>query len=150
MDLWWIDPDRIAGSHNPSDDELAALRAEGFSTVISLLDEARQRPRYDIARAVEAGYARHNLPIGDFGAPSGPQFDLFFLFVRDGLREGKILLHCQAGIGRTGTMGAAYWLRRGLALDTAIDRIRAARPGAIESDAQRAALAKLAQRIAEG
>jgi len=149
-DLWWIDEDRLAGGANPSIETLRTLRGHGFATVISLLDEPGQPPGYPVAEAVALGYARHNLPIRDFGVPMPAQFDLFYHFLGDGLRAGKVLVHCHAGVGRTGLMAAAYWMRRArLAAPEAIERVRRARPGAVETRAQLDALAALAARLAD-
>jgi len=42
-------------------------------------------------------------------------------------------VHCGAGLGRTGTVLACYLISRGLCAEHAIDRVRDARPGAIEA-----------------
>ena len=49
--------------------------------------------------------------------------------------------HCAAGRGRTGTILAAYLIKReNLTADQAIKRIRSIRPGSIQSDRQELAL----------
>ena len=62
--------------------------------------------------------------------------------------EGKLLVHCLGGYGRAGTMGAALYIQDGATAEAAIAEIRARRPGAIESEVQRAALAALADDLA--
>jgi len=43
-----------------------------------------------------------------------------------------MLVHCERGIGRTGTMAVAYWIARGLPVAEATARIRKAPKGASE------------------
>ncbi len=51
--------------------------------------------------------------------------------VLDILRDGHgVMLHCGAGMGRTGTIAALVLMATGLGLDEALARIPAARPGA--------------------
>ena len=38
MRRWWIDESIVLASSNPSDDDLSALRSEGFCVAVSLLD----------------------------------------------------------------------------------------------------------------
>lgn len=49
-------------------------------------------------------------------------------------------VHCTAGLGRSGTMAAAYLVARGATADDAIATIRAFRPGSIETEAQEDAI----------
>jgi protein-tyrosine phosphatase len=56
-----------------------------------------------------------------------------------------MLVHCEGGIGRTGTMAAAYWIARGLTVADAIARIRKARRGAVESEDQKRVLHRFAE-----
>ena len=77
-------------------------------------------------------------PIRDLSAPSeGVEEDSllsqWFGLVSQG---GRILLHCAAGLGRTGTVAARLLMMAGHDADTAIHLIRAARPGTIESVTQ--------------
>ena len=51
-------------------------------------------------------------------------------------RGGRVLLHCAAGLGRTGTVAARLLMMAGEEADTAIKRVRAARPGTVESGPQ--------------
>ncbi len=70
---WWIDQPILKGSSNPTEIELAELAAEGFTLVISLLEESEQLPRYDPERLAGLGLRRVNLPVEDFHAPSLPR-----------------------------------------------------------------------------
>jgi ADP-ribosyl-[dinitrogen reductase] hydrolase len=53
------------------------------------------------------------------------------------LRNGSdVLVHCRGGLGRAGTIASRLLIELGMAPKTAIARVRAARPGAIETRAQ--------------
>ncbi len=59
----------------------------------------------------------------------------------------KIIVHCEGGIGRTGTFASAYWILRGLNVSEAIAHVRKERPGAVETPEQHAVLEEFAKRI---
>jgi ADP-ribosyl-[dinitrogen reductase] hydrolase len=53
------------------------------------------------------------------------------------LRGGRnVLVHCRGGLGRSGTIAARLLIELGMEPMTAITRVRAARPGAIETSQQ--------------
>ena len=79
----------------------------------------------------------------DFHAPSLSQLHEFVDSVAPtAAADAKVLVHCEGGYGRTGTMGAAYWIAKGLSASDAIAKIRNARPHAVESPEQCAVLAQ--------
>ena len=93
----------------------------------------------------------HALPIPDF-APPGPAFETGWSTLGPRIAErlaagGRVFVHCRAGFGRSGTVAARLLLETGATPDpaAAIAAVRAARPGAIETDAQLAHLAGLAR-----
>jgi atypical dual specificity phosphatase len=147
MDTWWIDEPRLLGSCNPTTEDLATLRADGFGIIVSLLEEDLQPPAYDLARVEAMGYARHNIPVGDFHPPGVEQLLEFLDLMRQLGEDAKVVVHCQAGIGRTGTFAAAYWIAKGLTVDEALSRVREARPFAVETPEQRAVLDQFARTL---
>ncbi len=140
---WWIDEEKLAGSPNPTEDELRSLRSKGFVSIICLLDRTEQAPKYDPDVAEKMGYSWHCIPIRDFAAPTPDQFQEFQRLVEQALPKGKVLVHCQGGSGRTGTMGAAYWILKGSTVKQACEKVRQARLGAVETPEQKDSLRKL-------
>ena len=126
LNAWWIHADRVLASGNPTDSDLAGLSGKGFTVIISLLDERRERPKYDVAKALVQGWTRHKVEIPESGTPSLDQLHEFVRLIRTAPPEVKILVHCGTGAGRAATMGAAYWIGQGLPAEEAIDRIRKA------------------------
>jgi protein-tyrosine phosphatase len=143
MSRWWIDEPKLLGSSNPTNKELEDLYDEGFRTVISLLNEDEQRPYYDIEKAEAMGFKTYSIPVRDFSAPKPADFREFLDALDESMKQGKVLVHCQGGTGRTGTMAAAYWMKKGLPASKAIEKVRKSRPGAIEIPEQEESLFEL-------
>ncbi len=127
--------------------DLAAIRDWGAQTLVSLIEE-RELAGLGVAdlgdRAQAAGLTWCHLPITDRAPPDGR-------FARawrrhgghiDGVltQGGRLVLHCAGGLGRTGTLAARLLIDRGVPAVEAIERVRAARPGAIETAPQQAYL----------
>lgn len=146
--LWWIIPNVLAGMPMPFihserrlnhggaldayDDELLVLHSAGIRAVVSLLNIPT-----DIAVYESAGFGFVCLPVPDGGAPTFEQASQFVRFVEEQralLRP--VAVHCEAGLGRTGTMLAAYLISQGKTAATAIQAVRDVEKVAIETPRQ--------------
>ena len=86
-----------------------------------------------------AGIAWRHLPVMDFGVPVALDWPSVRLQALDVLAaEGRILVHCFGGCGRSGMMVLRLMIASGEAPDAALARLRAVRPCAVETDAQMA------------
>ncbi|MFM7533963.1 MAG: cyclin-dependent kinase inhibitor 3 family protein [Rubrivivax sp.] len=125
--------------------DLQAILGWGASAVLSLV-EAQEFRRYGVpdlgARVREQGLRWHHLPVPDMGVPTGgtpfgqqPELQA----VRAALGRGeRVLVHCAAGLGRTGTLAAGLLVAQGLSPQQAIEAVRRVRPGTLETPGQEA------------
>ncbi|MEO8377819.1 MAG: dual specificity protein phosphatase 23 [Candidatus Sumerlaeota bacterium] len=126
--------------------DLAEARKHGIVGVVTLTTRA-----FFPAIVQESGIKYLHLPIEDFNPPTMEQIDQFVKFVEDvRAKGGAVMVHCFAGIGRTGTMLAAYLVKEGLSGQEAIDRVRELRPGSIETYEQEEAVFEWEARIKQG
>jgi len=143
MSQWWIDYPIILGSCNPTTGQLEKLYQRGFRTIISLLNEKQQLPRYDLKKIAVLGFKRHSIRMTDGTAPTPAKFRQFLEIAKKASVSAKVLVHCQGGSGRTGTMAAAYWIHKGLPAKEAIEKVREENPMAVENPKQEKSLLKL-------
>jgi hypothetical protein len=143
---WWIAEPRLLGSSNPTSQEVEGLAGEGFSILVSLLDEAEQAPAYDLATVGALGLERHNIPVRDFQPPTKDQLTQFLRLV-DGAHPKRVVVHCLGGSGRTGTFAAAYWIGQGMTAREAVLHVRTAKPTAIETREQLVVLSEFEQEL---
>lgn len=122
MQYYTVEGGRLAGLPGPAymEWDFGRLRKLGYSVVVSL--ECNRLSTFEIE---DAGFEHRKICVEDFMPPTFEQVDEFVGYVDRKLGEGKkVLVHCYAGRGRTGTMLAAYLVHRGMAAAGAIREIR--------------------------
>jgi ADP-ribosyl-[dinitrogen reductase] hydrolase len=123
--------------------DLALIADWAPALVISLTETTEMEALgiADLGTLVQArGFAHAHLPIPDFGVPPPNTVALWRGLspkVHGALAAGaRVLVHCRGGLGRSGTLAALVLMERGLSADIAIQQVRHARPGAIETAEQ--------------
>jgi atypical dual specificity phosphatase len=146
--LWWLIPGVLAGMPMPFihsdrrmacggaltafDDELPVVHSDGVRAVVSLLNIPSDALVYEAA-----GFEFLCLPVPDGGAPTMEQAEEFVRFVTEQRAAARpVAVHCEAGLGRTGTMLATYLISQGDSAAAAIQRVRAVERVAIETSCQ--------------
>jgi atypical dual specificity phosphatase len=107
---------------------LESLAQAGVSAIVSLTETP-----LDFAPIREFNFDYLHAPIQDFTAPTIKQIKEIIEFMSQQVdQERCVLVHCQAGIGRTGTILACFLVSRGVDPAQAIHQIREQRPGSLE------------------
>jgi protein-tyrosine phosphatase len=98
---------KIAFGKYPSDEEIAAFVAKGYSVVVNLVPDEEAKKRkigYDISKHTSVEYI--HFPIDENKGPATPIVDLIKKCVDHLSKDKKIYIHCMNGRGRTGVIGA--------------------------------------------
>src|SRR5262245_25719302 len=142
----WLIPERLAACVNPGVGQQAAhlLGVGGIKLLINMYEKP------DEPELLERLHARTlHIPVPGSCAPTQEQLDLGVAAICQALGRGEpVAVHCGAGLGRAGTLLAAYLVSQGCEAEAAIQRVREARPGSIETLEQEQAVRDYARRRA--
>ena len=135
----WVE-ERIAASAVPNGAKhLTWLKKQGIDTILCLVEKPVNK-----REAEELGIEYIHIPLNDHEPPEVEALTEAIQHIKRVTSSGRrILVHCAAGMGRTGTVLAAYFMaEQGMSADEAIYHVRSLRPGSIE-DGQEESLYRL-------
>ncbi|MGR3178047.1 MAG: dual specificity protein phosphatase 23 [Candidatus Anammoxibacter sp.] len=141
----WLIKDEIAGMAKPVSlvNDFEFLKSSNIDAIVSLTETPLLQSVIE-----EFGFEYAHLPVVDFTVPTFGQIDEFVSFSKElRLKEKKIVVHCDGGMGRTGTILAIYLVSaKGYSAKDAISEVRKKRPGSIETREQEDVIYKYKER----
>jgi atypical dual specificity phosphatase len=142
----WIDKPLLGAMAQPeSVEELEWLRNQGIEVLLSLTEDP---PRRDWIN--NTGLLLFHVPVVDMEAPTLDQVDrALSAITRANEHQMGVVVHCTAGLGRTGVILACYFVTKGLSPSNAVARIRRLRPGSIETDEQADVVVNFSRRLTD-
>ena len=127
------------------DTDMMAVKAWHTTSLVTLMEDhefdllgVRQLP----FKALGLGLTWFHIPIRDVSIPDFRFYERWSgIGVRliDSLMEGgRVVIHCRGGLGRSGVVAALLLIEAGMSGKDAVEVVREARPGAIETIQQEA------------
>ncbi|MDE1863188.1 MAG: dual specificity protein phosphatase family protein [Thaumarchaeota archaeon] len=132
----WLLDSKLAGSGMPTTPaEIDWVRKQGVRSIVTMTEEALPGPWLKDIKYL-------HVPTEDLSAPEIDDIDRAVEFIHQRLENGEpVMVHCAAGIGRTGTILACYLIKYHKATAReAIEKVRKERPGSIQSESQEVAV----------
>jgi len=125
----WLIPEKLAGSAIPTSfDEIKWVLDEGVKSIVTIREEPLDD---DWIKNVNYLHVMSN----DMGVPQFDDLTFAVDFIHRRLDDKEpVMVHCLAGLGRTGTILASYLVKyENMSADEAIEKVREMRPGSIQS-----------------
>ena len=128
----WLVDDKLAGSAIPtSKDEINWLHEQGVKSIVTIREEP-----LDENWVGEMKYL--HVHSNDMGVPTFDDLKESVDFIHNRIEDNEpVMVHCLAGLGRTGTILACYLIKyEKMSAEDAIQHVREKRHGSIQSFVQ--------------
>ncbi len=132
----WLIDNKLAGSGMPTtSSEVDWVRKQGVKSIVTMTEESLPESWVKDIKYL-------HVPTEDLSAPDMDKIDQAVEFIHERLQNKEpVMVHCAAGIGRTGTILACYLVKyQKLSAKEAIEKVRKERPGSIQSESQEIAI----------
>jgi len=133
----WVIEGKIAWSSRIySRRELKWLVKQGIRAILTVDDKPLSKNLMDYMK--KHGVSSKYIMLPDHAFPTTEQIRQALLFITHNIADQMpVLVHCNAGIGRSGVIIAIYLINSGLSPEDAIMVLRSLRPEAIEPEQER-------------
>ena len=132
----WLLDETLAGSGMPTTiEEISWVKSQGVKSIITMTE-------YGLPDSWVDGIQYLHVPTEDLSAPDIDKIDSTVDYIAERIKNGEpVMVHCAAGIGRTGTILASYLIKyKNMSAEGAIELVRKERPGSIQSESQEIAV----------
>lgn len=132
----WLIENNLAGCGMPTSfEEMNWIRNQGVKSIVTMTEESLPNSWLD-----EIEYL--HIPTEDLTAPDLEKIDSAVDYIDERIKNKEpVMVHCAAGIGRTGTILASYLIKyQKMTAKDAIEKLRNERPGSVQSDVQEMAV----------
>ena len=139
----WLIENKLAGSGIPTSiEEVQWIIEQGVKSIITIREEPLDD---DWIKDVNYLHVMSN----DMGVPEFDDLVHVVDFIHKRITSNEpVMVHCLAGMGRTGTILACYLVKyQNMSADEAIQKIREERPGSIQSFSQEEIIFQFAKSV---